>query len=309
MNNIGVLGSVAIDNIFEADSIPVRGQRVFGRMLGRYVGGIAANQAVEMARYLDGVHLLGAVGSDEAGETILGALAARNVCLDRIERSQDLSGQSFMYLTDGKQDYFSIVTPETNHRLDARAVCRQLAGLDALLVSLEVNPEAPLAALRAAKQAGIVTYLNPSPVECCTDEMLALADVVILNRREAKLLFGISGDTPEREAEELRAVPGGKTILMTKGGGGALLLKEGTVFCAPALAVTVRDTIGAGDALIGAYIGATERGCPPYQALSFGCIAGSLTASVVGAQSSTHDWATLEQIYLEQYERREDKTI
>lgn len=300
MRKIGVLGSIAIDNIFEADTVPVKGQRVFGKILGSYFGGIGANQAVEMARYSNQVYMLGYLSIDEAGERLKEQFLAKNVCLSRIHRTVEPCGQSYMYLVDGKSDYFSVVTPGANKAMDAAVVAEQIRGLDVLLVTLEINLQASLAAMQTAKRRGLFVYLCPSPAENFSPEMLQYADAVVLNKREAEIVFGIPDEADIREYLPT-CMPSLKTIVVSCGGEGAVMRHAGEVYETKALDVEVLDTVGAGDALTGTVVAMLEQGKSPFRALSYGCIAGSLVVSMVGAQTSVHTEETLSEIFKRHY--------
>ncbi len=303
---IGVLGSIAIDNIFEADSVPLKGQRVHGKILGSHVGGIGANQATEMARYTDQVFMLGYLSTDSAGERLQEQFRSRNVRLSHIEKTDLPCGQSYMYLIDNKRDYFSIVAAEANDKIDPAVIEKQVEGLDVLLVSLEINIDAAVAAMRAAKKQGIFVYLCPSPAECFIPEMLQYADAVILNCREAEIILHVQSDTEAMLREGLLNCPKHlKTIVVSRGEMGAIMRHAGNLYAAAAYAVPVLDTVGAGDALTGTVVAMLESGLPPQKALCYGCIAGSLTVAVIGAQSSSHTLNTLSDIYECEYKQRE----
>lgn len=300
MKKIGVLGSISIDNIFEADAVPVKGQRVFGKILGSYFGGIGANQAVEMARYSDQVYMLGCLSTDAAGERFREQFLSRNVNLSRMHRTAVPCGQSFMYLVDEKSDYYSVVTPGANEEMGPAVIEEQIEGLDVLLVSLEINSQAALSALRIAKKLGVFVYLCPSPAERYLPEMLQYADAVILNQREAEIVFGMdpNGDVPS----EIQYFPKElKTVVVSCGVDGAVMRHDGDVFVAKSRAVEVLDTVGAGDALTGTVVAMLEQGKVPYRALAYGCIAGSLAVSVVGAQTSQHTEETVSTIFHKEY--------
>lgn len=302
MRKIGVLGSIAIDNIFEAEAVPVKGQRVFGKILGSYFGGIGANQAVEMARYSDQVFMLGSLSSDDAGERLKKQFLSKNVNLSRVYRTDVPCGQSYMYLIDNKSDYYSVVTSGANEHIKDSVIAEQVKGLDAVLVSLEINAQAAITALRAAKEAGVFVYLCPSPAERFVPEMLQYVDAVILNRREAEIILGIGINAEADIQNELMCcVPHLKTIVVSCGEDGAIMRHDGEFYKAKALQVEVLDTVGAGDALTGTIVAMLEKGKSPYRALCYGCIAGSLVVSVLGSQTSEHTEETLNSIFNKEY--------
>ena len=307
MKKIGVLGSIAVDNIFEASSIPAKGERIFGSLLGSFPGGIGANQALEMARYLNTVYMLGNIGNDPAGQRMSDAFTERGVKLDLLDITEtDFTGQSYMYLIDNRNDYFSVVTPNANFSIESKSVAKKMDFIDTLVVSLEINEEAALAAVHAAKAKGKYIYLIPSPAENCSKEILSMADAVICNRREAELLLNICADSIEEIMGALRKrAEMYDLILISLGENGAVCGFQDKVFHVQALKVNPVDTVGAGDALCGAFIAAREYGLDLYKAVCFGCIAGGLTVTFKGAQTSGHDKEKLEGIYSEFYKGKD----
>lgn len=294
-----------MDHIFDVEGVPTAGQRVFGTVLGRYPGGIGANQAVEIARQLPAPLLFGAVGRDGPGGELRAHLAARGVCPDFITiDGTTATGQTYMYLVAGKQDYFSVVACGANSR--PGPVNEWLAAMAGglLLVSLETDIPTAEALVAKAPDYGVETCLIPAPAECCTPALLA-ADHIVLNQREAELLLGLPHEERVADiAKRLAALPGRNGwVLLTLGKDGALLRMNGEVFHAPVIDFEVLDSVGAGDAATGAFVAALELGLEPRKALCYGCIAGSLTVSVAGPQSSPHTPADLEYFYHEYYEK------
>lgn len=287
---LGVLGSIAFDNIFTAERVPRAGERVWGKLLGRYLGGMAANQAIEAARYLEHVEIIGKVGADLEGEALREGLTARRVGTRLLLRDETLAtGQSYMYMVG--DEYFSIVARGANCGITPREAEAAVAGLGGgvLMASLEVNPEAVHAALLAARGRGMHTILIPQPPEACPPDLPALADTLILNRREAQNLLGeVAADAAEAAAclERLRLAH--RRVVVTLGSAGAALFQDGHAYASRSLAVEVIDAVGAGDAFAGAFIAADLMGLPPARALAMGCIAGALSVASPGSQASAH---------------------
>lgn len=86
-------------------------------------------------------------------------------------------------------------------------------------------------------------------------------------------------------------------LLISLGEEGAILKDADRVYYAEGMKVEVIDSVGAGDAFTGAFVINHELGMDSYKALCYGCIAGGLTVSNVGAQSSNHTAAIVEEIY------------
>ena len=309
--SIGVLGSIAIDNIFTCEAVPTKGQRVFGNLLGSFVGGIGANQAMELSRYLSNVYMLGQIGDDDFGTIALKQLNQRGVYTDRIQRISTPTGQTYMYLVDNRSDYFSVVAQNANKSglyADESFYDKWIDGLDLVLVSLEINYDIVLQTLHAAKRHGVEVWLSPSPAECCTQEILALADNIILNKREAQTILGLKYESKELFKVELKKFDCRfKYVLVSAGAQGAFLKVQDQVCFAEALDIPAIDSVGAGDALAGTFLASKLLGFSDYEALCFGCIAGSLTVNVNGAQTSLHDLKRVREIFEKNYLKGDEK--
>lgn len=303
MASLSVLGSIAYDNLFLAQNVPLLGQRAFGRRLGKHVGGMAANQALEAARYMEGVQIIGKVGGDVEGRNILVQLAEKNVGTELLMVDESkATGQTYMFLVD--DDYFSIVAPEANQHIHPEEAIKAVdqIGSGFLLVSLEINLDAVSAALRRARTHGIETILIPSPVEKCSQEILRAADSIILNRREARELLGMGAGSREELVDELsKAAVEHKRMAVTLGSEGAVLWQDKEVYRGDALPVDAVDVVGAGDAFSGALVAWLAMEMPPQKAISLACIAGGLAVSHIGAQSSAHTMGTVMALHNKYY--------
>lgn len=301
---IGVLGSIALDNIFHAESIPQKGERVLGNFMGSCIGGMAANQAVEAARYSGDIYIMGSVGEDDVGQRISSYLTEKGCNIELLMKNPNApTGQTYMFLVDGNNDYFSVVSFGANEAEVAERIIKKLDGLDALLISLEMNIDTVKKVMEYAKVHGIYTYLSLSPAEKCLPELINKADALIANQREARMLLGIQGDSPKEIMEELEKREFGKCglCLISLGEHGAVLKEGENIYYAEGLKVNPVDPVGAGDAFTGAFVVNHEMGMESYKALCYGCIAGALTVSSVGAQASMHTPAGVEGIYQEHY--------
>ena len=75
--DVVVVGSLNHDITVGAERRPAAGETVLGRSLATASGGKGANQAVAAARAGARVAMVGCVGADAAGESLLAALCAR----------------------------------------------------------------------------------------------------------------------------------------------------------------------------------------------------------------------------------------
>jgi ribokinase len=140
-----------------------------------------------------------------------------------------------------------------------------------LLTQLEISPEATAAALRIGREERTLTVLNTAPARPLSElpvDMMCNADILCPNEPELELLTGrapgaISAQGPaeaRRAAEEILSQSEGvQFVVVTRGGEGVMVITAGKgggkplcVAIAPTAHVPV-DTVGAGDAFMGAF--------------------------------------------------------
>jgi len=257
-----VLGSINLDYTVVVDHWPAPGETVLATTLATSIGGKGANQAVAAARAGVRPVLLAAVGPD-AGP-LVEQLQLRDVDLGHLQHCTAPTGIAL--ITVGPDGENSIVVAQgANALLDDVAVAQHVRELDPdiLIAQLEVPVSAVLAAARIARRF----VLNYSPALPVPDELLALADPLIVN---------------ETEAANLSVTP--RSLVVTLGAAGARFVDsdgEGHIHALPAPVV---DTTGAGDAFAGALAAALVTGASLEDAVQAGVIAGATAVQSLGAQ-------------------------
>jgi ribokinase len=83
--NIIVVGSINLDLVASAPSLPAAGETVTGATLARHPGGKGANQALAAAKLGAGVQLIGRVGEDAMAGEALALMQAFGVDLSEVE--------------------------------------------------------------------------------------------------------------------------------------------------------------------------------------------------------------------------------
>lgn len=280
------LGSLHADLIAYANHSPVPGLSTLGYRFQLAPGGKAANQAHQIARFGVESHLIARVGDDLLGNAILREITSSGINPQGVARIDgEATGASTIFAVDG--EYQSIIVPGASLSVvpeDAVALVTEI--LPAYVVGQREIPDATTAQVfTASRSVGAVCVLNPSPLgpadQASAQFMLTMADVVIVNRHEAGILFGRSVNSlveageaasAAREAFDLRAVA------ITCGDQGAVLANASTVHIEEARPVGVIDSIGAGDALLGGLVGAWALGFTDQLALRLGI--GAATCSV-----------------------------
>ena len=256
--DVFVIGSINVDLVVRAETLPGPGETVTGGTFERHGGGKSANQAVAAARAGAAVRMIGAVGDDELGAEALAQLAAEGIDVSRVQRLDAPTGVALIAVDAAGENQIAVASG-ANAALCAEAVEAALDGAagGVALLALEVPDAAVLAGARAARAAGLTVVVNPAPARPLGDELLALAPILTPNGGEAAALSG--EDEPEAAARAL-AERTGAPVVVTVGADGALLVADGAVERIPAPAVEAVDTTGAGDAFNGALAAALAGG-------------------------------------------------
>jgi ribokinase len=274
---VTVVGSINLDIIATTDRLPTAGETIGGGVLQQQPGGKGANQAVAAARLGGSSRMIGAVGNDAQGRQMLESLSAAGVdTADVAVLDGDATGTALIVVDrDGENQI--VVCPGANSAFSLEGV--SFAPYEMVLCQLEVGLDV---VLEAARSSSGFFVLNAAPAMDLPAELLERCDLVIVN---------------ETEYELIPALAAAKLVAVTYGKDGSAMLEHGKkVAEAPAAAVTVANTIGAGDAFCAALVLALRAGLGYSTALA---VANAVGADAVGDPSSQPELAKLNH-YVEQ---------
>ncbi|MEP6476227.1 MAG: ribokinase [Actinomycetota bacterium] len=271
---LAVVGAINVDLVVRALKLPAPGETVGGGEFARHHGGKGGNQAVGAARALRGTHavvvMIGAVGDDDLGRDATSALETEGVAL-QVRALDEPTGVALITVdADGENQI--AVAPGANVAFGGQPVDDALREHhpDVVLVSLEVAPDAALAAARYCAGAGSTLVLNPAPPSLRTRELLPMAAYVTPN---------------ETEHAAMGHVPDGMVVVETRGAEGVRILHDDDPpVIVPAPTVEVVDTTGAGDCFNGVFAAALLEGLGVEDAARRAVVAASLSVTTPGAR-------------------------
>ncbi len=298
MTEVAVVGSANLDLVVEVETIPLVGETVLGGDLRRIPGGKGANQAVAAARLGRDVAMIGRLGDDEGGAILRAALDADGVDTRHLATTADVPNGVALIAVGSDGDNAIVVSPGANGRVapaDIDAAGEVLEAATVTLLQLEVPLDAVSAA--AARSGGTV-ILNPAPAPSAPLPMSLLADVDVLvpNQTELATLAGHDGAVDRAIAGELAATLPSRSVIVTLGAEGALVIDDGTSTHVPAPVVTPVDTTAAGDSFCGALADAIVRGADLVEATRWAVRVGAATTQRSGAQPSLPTPAEVESL-------------
>jgi ribokinase len=271
---LAVVGAINVDLVVRVLKLPEQGETVTGGEFARHHGGKGGNQAVAAARALRGtgatVVLIGAVGEDDLGAAEREALAAEGVEL-RVLTSREPTGVALIVVDAAGENQIAVAAG-ANLELGAGDVEQALreTAPSVVLASLEVAPEAVLAAAHFCRAEGASFVLNPAPPSLRTRELLPFATCVTPN---------------QGERAAMGRVPDGVVVMETRGREGARIYRDGVATqVIPAAPVEVVDTTGAGDCCNGVLAAGLLDGLPVEDAARRAVAAACLSVAEAGAR-------------------------
>jgi sugar/nucleoside kinase (ribokinase family) len=263
-------------------------------------------------------HNLAALGSrvgfvTKVGDDFFGTLA-----IERLrERGVDLA-----HITHGAKSGVTLIMPHGPHRhiltypgtiselrfedldLDYLASARHFH-MSSLFLQRELLPRVP-ELFRRMKSAGLTTSLdtNDDPDDRwdgpLLEEILPHVDILLPNEREA-MKMSRAGDV---ETALSRLAQGVETVVIKMGAKGAIAIRQGQRFAAPAVQVTVVDPIGAGDSFDAGFLHQFLRGADLTTCLAYGNLCGAFSTTACGGTEAFRD-ATQMREFLRQHDAKD----
>lgn len=290
---ITVVGSINLDLVARVERLPTPGETVSGVEYTEVAGGKGANQALAVRRAGASTMMVGAIGHDANAEAATALLKAASVDLTLVEAVDAPTGVALI-LVDAKTGENQIaVVPGANDHVSIGRLPDETKGL---LLQMEIPHAVNEAFLADAEAQGIPVFFNPAPF-CANAVDLALkATVIIVNETEFDLLADAMAISPPNHAEDIgeertRIARGrsfvqktGKTIIITLGAAGALLLAADEEAHAVPPSIAAVDTVGAGDTFCGYFAAAYADGKSLTECLDIAVVAGALACLKEGAQ-------------------------
>ena len=249
------------------------------------LGGVARNVAESLARLRLSVTLVSRVGADPDGDRVLNGMTGLSVDMNVTTESPSCSTAGYTALVgpDGEMvvamanmAIYDEMTPDAMSDAITRLDGHSLWFADCNL------PPGSLEFLRQMKSTD--TILAVDAVSVAKAERLGHdlsgIDVVFCNRDEAAILAGRAGADSEM-AEAIRR-RGAEAVIVSLGADGVLIADSTGCRSLMALAATVRDVTGAGDALVAGTLFGLSEGRPLME-----CAAIGLAAAAIALESDS----------------------
>lgn len=284
--DILVIGSLNADLVVRSPRFPQPGETISGSDLLTIPGGKGANQAVAAARQNVNVAMVGRVGKDNFAPFLIENLSSNHVNASHVAQDNVATGTAIIVVDENGQNSI-VLSPGANGKVDSQDV-DSAPDAKILLLQFEIPMDSVLYAAKRYKAKGTTVILNPAPARQIPDELLAAVDILVPNESELSLLTNMQ--VTDVQSAELAAKEilkhGVKTVIVTLGSKGALVVTSSQVTQVDTYKVNVVDTTAAGDAFIGGFASAILRKKSLEKSVRYGCACGALATTKLGAQPS-----------------------
>lgn len=290
MKNICVIGSLNMDLVVNVDTMPKPGQTIIGSNFKEVPGGKGANQAVAMARLNGNVSMIGKVGEDGFGQTLINSLKNDKVDTTYIQTAKGATGVALITVDKNAQNSI-VVSPGANFEVKEDDIDNNIEAIknsDIVVLQLETPLNTIKYALNKAKELNKYTILNPAPAVKLDDEIIKNVDLLTPNETELEIISEVSIETEEdiQKAAQIMIEKGVKELIVTLGSKGSLYINKEKSMFKKAYKVEAVDTTAAGDSYTGALAVALSQDKNIEDAMDFASKVGALSVLKEGAQSS-----------------------
>jgi fructokinase len=262
-----------------------------------HLGGAPFNFAAHLHTLGHDVHFVSAVGRDTRGERVLGRMREMGLSTSYVQGLVAYpTGIASVVLESGKPRFvihhpaaydFPTLPDEAVKKL-----CSPAPDLVYFGTLFQMSPQAREVSNEVLKEcASALRFYDVNLREDAYEpslvrELMARANLVKVNEDEVHRLssmFGTHTDSLEQFCRSYTEQFGWTAACVTRGAEGCALLVKGAYVEAKGYAVTVADTIGAGDAFAAAFAHALLSGWPAAKIADFANRVGALVSSRPGA--------------------------
>lgn len=284
-----VIGAAMLDIVMHIDKLPKTGEDVYAKDQEMTVGGCAYNAADIMRLFDVDFSLFAPLGTGSYAEIIKSKLNAKgHASLLKVE-GQDNGYCLCMVESDGERTFLTLPGVECSFKAEWFNSLDANEYDSAYISGYEIEGEGGSDIISfLEKNPHLDVYYAPGPrisyiPQELTDRIFALKPIVHLNEDEAKFFTG-EDDIPKAASNIFAKC--NNNVVVTLGSEGAYVKNAEVSELIPSVKTDVKDTIGAGDSHIGAFISLQKLGYDIKDSVKY---ANRVSALVVGTEGPTLD--------------------
>ncbi len=292
MVKIVVAGAINWDINLFVKRFPEVGEEVAVERITRVPGGKAANVAVAAARTLGsgGVALIGCLGRDSIAENQIAILKGEGVDVSGIRFVEEVeSGQAYIIIDGRGRNVINTLFGANLRLLPEDLLDPERARLiqESTIVTIMDPPLETIGSLASTAKKGRKTVVWDSGVRSALGlsrlkDVLKNVDYLVINKVEIKNLTG-EGDPFEARKRLAKVKPEIRLVAKLGEDGCSMVGPHGAVVVPginlEGFGMQVVNTVGCGDAFLGAFIASKAEGLSDKKALEKANLAGALKAT------------------------------
>lgn len=280
--DIAVIGSINMDYSSKVMNLPREGETVQSQTFQMMGGGKGANQAIAASRLGTQVFMIGAVGLDGAGKSLLGRLKGEGVDTRGIYELEEPTGNALITI-DAAGNNTIVVYPGANAFVTPKMIdahSEVLYSCRAIVLQLEIPLDTVYYVCSLAHDRGIPIILDPAPATMLPRDIYTKIHTITPNETEIKTLTGTNDI--EEGAKHLIDL-GVDEVIVTLGGQGCFYTNGVENLYVDGFSTETIDSTAAGDSFNGAFATAMVEHRSIQEALRLSNAVGSLTTTKLGA--------------------------
>jgi fructokinase len=260
---------------------------------GKMPGGAPMNVAFHLSNFGLDSAIISRIGTDDLGDELLAFMQSSGLNTSLVQRGiNHLTGVVKVNMDDKNEVTYKIVQPVAWDyiQLEDKAL-KAVEQSDCFVFgSLAARNEGTRNTLyeliqNAPFKVFDVNLRKPYYTKEIVEHLLHKANLVKMNAHELAMITAWHNTLTDEKTAIMHLsdrfnVP---TVCVTRGGSGAILLKDGEFYESKGFAVNVNDTIGSGDSFLAALIKGIVLNEPPAESIEMACAVGSLVATHRGA--------------------------
>ncbi|MFH7019241.1 carbohydrate kinase [Flavobacterium sp. FlaQc-47] len=270
---------------------------------GARAGGAPFNVAYNLMRMGIDAHMISRVGNDKLGTDLLAQLTDWNISTK--ESQIDLinpTGTVIAHIDEHNEAHYDIIQPVAWDFIEFRKDYMKISSASAfvfgsLITRNEVSRNTLFELLEVAKFKVFDVNIRPPHYSIpVIKELLYKADLVKMNKAELRLILDFLNKDYTSEEDGIRYIQDTFTInevLISKGSKGAVYYNGEQHYEAPAVPVTIQDTVGSGDAFLAGFLSKRILNTDPVEIMNQATALGAFITSKEGA-CPNYSWSDFE---------------
>jgi fructokinase len=258
------------------------------------IGGAPLNVASRLSAFKNNVSIISAVGNDDLGKQIIDYLKINKIDTSQIQVLEEYeTGKVAVTLNKKGHASYEIEHPKAWDKIKYKEASEEIIKTsDAFIFG-------SLVARDAVSKKSLFDYLesanykifdvnlrSPHYKKETLTELMQKADFIKFNDEELYEISSFLGSTYKNLEQNIHFIAqktNTKSICVTKGEHGAVLLYNNQLFYNSGYLITVADTVGSGDSFLASLIHQLLQKEHPQKAIDFACAVGALVAQSTGA--------------------------